>query len=488
MANSDKNVLITPNRGLSGLPEIAITGAGNSTVTLTVPDSSTGTLEFKSGINTIFAVNSNTSGESFSVAAKNNSNLPSLLVSDTLSDITFQSDVTCNKFVTLPSIGSTTATVLGSGDEGQIVYDNCTKVPKLFNGKTWLDIGRPEIIKDQDTLVLYFDPQNPRCYWRNNIHRGWTDYQSNSANYEVISHNSVKLKDTSTGWIGYYLAQIPSTGRWYFTFTAWSDSGGSQLVLDNDGVNDNTYNATYTLQTYKQTFTSYYDVNTTGEIRQFLRRNSGGNIYVSNVCYYTQNSLVNLATGPKAGTILRASLNNGVSYEEDDGALWFDGANDSCSFDTFILGNGNTPWTASVWIKTYTLVDGLGLGSIFSNSSGGPVYSMMGVNQGKPVYWTYYDAAWQKKLGTTYVSDGKWHQITWVQYSNYTMHIYVDGVIDSFHANTTSGNNNPIDRMGSSWSGFYNGAIGQVMVYRSRSLTNSEVLRNFNATRWRYRI
>jgi len=487
MANLDKNIVITPNRNLSGLPNISITGFGNSSINLTVPDSTTGTLEFRSGITTVFSVNSVISGETFSIAAKNNSNLPSLLVSSTSSDVTFQSDIICKQFVTLPSVGSATNTFLSQGDEGQIVYDKCSKVPKLSNSTVWLDIGRPEIIKDPNTLLLHFDPQNPKSYWRNNIHQGWLDYQSQQANYEVISHNSVKIKDTSTNWIGYYDINQLSTGRWYLTFTAWADTGGSTMVLDNDGINDNQFNASYTLQTYKQTFTSFYDVNTTGNLRMFFRRTGGGNIYLSNVCYYSQNSLDNLANGSAAATVLRGTLNNGVSYEENDGALWFDGSNDSCSFNTFTLGNGNIAWTVSTWVKTYTLVDGLGQGPIFSNSSGGPVYSSLGVNQGKISYWTYY-GGWFQKLGTTYVADGKWHQLTWVQYTNSTMDMYVDGVHDSFHPTTPSGNNNPIDRMGSSWAAFFNGAIGQVLIYKNKSLTASEVARNFNATRWRYRI
>lgn len=78
MANSDKNILITPNTNLSGLPEISITGAGNSTMTLTVPDSTTGTLEFRSGINTVFSVDSDFSAETFIVS--DTSDLPILEV------------------------------------------------------------------------------------------------------------------------------------------------------------------------------------------------------------------------------------------------------------------------------------------------------------------------------------------------------------------------------------------------------------------------
>jgi len=58
MANSDKNIIITPNTNLSGTPQIEFTGAGNSSIIMSIPDSSTGTVELRSGINTIFSVDS----------------------------------------------------------------------------------------------------------------------------------------------------------------------------------------------------------------------------------------------------------------------------------------------------------------------------------------------------------------------------------------------------------------------------------------------
>ena len=48
MANSDKNILITPNTGESALPKIEVTGADNATKTLTINDD--GTISFDSNI------------------------------------------------------------------------------------------------------------------------------------------------------------------------------------------------------------------------------------------------------------------------------------------------------------------------------------------------------------------------------------------------------------------------------------------------------
>jgi len=479
MANSDKNIVITPNVGLSGLPEIEFTGAGNSSISVTIPDSATGTLEFRSGINTIFAVDGSTEG--FSIPSRENANIHSAIIPQD-GNVEINANVTLNDQLTLPAIGSTYSGMVNPpGEAGQIYYDNVLKTPMMSNGKHWMTLARPEIIQDPNTLLLHLDPANYKCYYRDNIHQSWQDYSSNQANYEVLSHNSVKLKNTYTSWIGRYYANVPSTGRWYISFTHWSDSNGSVFVLDNDGANNNGFNRNLTSYKYKQTYTSYYDMTETGSSYHYFRRDSGGNIYISNVSFYRNNTMYNLASGRVGEGVETVALNNGVSYEEDDGALHFNG--NYGSFSTFNMGNGNSDYTFSVWVKT---ISG---GHIISNSSGGPVTGIFGINNGK--MWNYhYNGSWQSKFGNTYIQDGRWHQLTWVGYNdgNQSSDWYVDGVLDSSHTGVYYTNSNPLDRLGGSWSGYYYGAMGQILVYQNRALTASEILRNFNATRWRYRV
>jgi hypothetical protein len=171
-----------------------------------------------------------------------------------------------------------------------------------------------------------------------------------------------------------------------------------------------------------------------------------------------------------------------------DGTFSFNGTTDYLSIPNTQLGNGNIAWTVSCWIKTTTAVNALGLGSVLSNISGGPVYSMMGVNSGKIVYWTYQNSAWAQKLGIgKTVNDGNWHMLTWVNYSNNTMDMYVDGLLDSNVANSTSGNNNPVDVIGRSWAGYFPGSIASLTRY-NRALSATEVQQNFAALRGRYGI
>jgi hypothetical protein len=178
---------------------------------------------------------------------------------------------------------------------------------------------------------------------------------------------------------------------------------------------------------------------------------------------------------------------NSLTYASD-GTISFNGTTNNLTIPTISLGNGNLPWTVSAWVRTTTNASALGHGSVMSNQSGGPVYSMMGVNSGKIVYWTYQNSAWAQKLGVgPNVNDNVWHMLTWVNNSNNTMAMYVDGVLDSNVADSTSGNNNPIDMIGSSWSAKFAGSIGSIQVYNV-ALTAAQVAQNFAAYRTRYSV
>jgi hypothetical protein len=181
------------------------------------------------------------------------------------------------------------------------------------------------------------------------------------------------------------------------------------------------------------------------------------------------------------------TLNNGVGYStSNSGYLIFDGSNDSVTTPTINLGNGNIAWTVTAWVRTSTTANSLGQGSVLSNSSGGPVYSMMGINNGKIVYWTYQNSDWAKKLGVgTTVNNNAWHFLAWSNHSNYTMDMYVDGALDSNVGNSTSGNNNPVNMIGASWAGYLPGDIAQIYIY-DRDLSTSQILQNFNAQKSRF--
>jgi len=68
MANSDKNIVITPNIGQAGLPTLALTGQGNIPISLKVLDDAFGTISFQTSSGTqLFSVNNSTTGSIFSI-------------------------------------------------------------------------------------------------------------------------------------------------------------------------------------------------------------------------------------------------------------------------------------------------------------------------------------------------------------------------------------------------------------------------------------
>jgi hypothetical protein len=204
----------------------------------------------------------------------------------------------------------------------------------------------------------------------------------------------------------------------------------------------------------------------------------------------------NMASYPGSGTSWfsltsnsrTATLNNGPTYNNstNGGFITFDGSNDSATFTTFTLGNGELPWTIMAWVRTTTGADGLGQGPILSNSSGGPVYSALSINQGKITYWTYFNG-WFRIMGSTTVNNNRWNFLCWVQKNNYYMDMYVNSILDHSNGYTPSGNNNPIDIMGASWAAPFNGSIGSVMVYNT-TLSASQILQNYNSTRHRFGV
>ena len=102
MANSDKNIVITPNRNQSAQPEIDFTGFGNTTISLKVLDDSYGTLSFEGSAGQLFAITNNlTVGSIFSVSDV--SGIPSI-------DVNANGNVSLGAYTSNVAIGLTNAT------------------------------------------------------------------------------------------------------------------------------------------------------------------------------------------------------------------------------------------------------------------------------------------------------------------------------------------------------------------------------------------
>ena len=210
----------------------------------------------------------------------------------------------------------------------------------------------------------------------------------------------------------------------------------------------------------------------------------------------------NVVSYPGSGTSVKnltgtvnGTLYNSPTYKPElGGYMTFDGTNDYMELIggnyAITLGDGNSPWTVNAWIRTTTTANGLGSGPILTNSNGGPVYSMLGVNDGRMVYWVYPSNinSWKSFNGNITVTDGNWHLLTWVQNTGYSMNMYVDGILDSTVSPTNAGNNNPVDRIGGSFAGaYFNGDIGEVQI-NTKAFDSADVIQQYTSTKLRYQI
>jgi hypothetical protein len=208
----------------------------------------------------------------------------------------------------------------------------------------------------------------------------------------------------------------------------------------------------------------------------------GGNL----ISYYTGSS----TTYDMLNTGVNGTLQNGVGYSGNYGGYWsFDGTDDRILLSSSItLGNGDTNWTVTAWIRTIALDNGLTANPILSNTNGGPIYGSFDTTQGYQTYWAYPSNInnWKQFQGNIFVADGEWHMLTYVNKSNYTMDFYVDGVYDTTVSPTNVSNNNPLDVIGGGLGTSFDGSIGMVQVNKGTAMNASQVSQQYGATRGRF--
>ena len=155
----------------------------------------------------------------------------------------------------------------------------------------------------------------------------------------------------------------------------------------------------------------------------------------------------------------------------------FNGNNDAeVSLNSSItLGNG--AWTVNVWVNG----DSLNNYNILSNNNSSAVTNAFGFHTNKICYY-HYNGSWQTRYGNSTLSTGKWYMLTWVNYSNSTMKMYVNGVPDSSTFSSTTTNGGPVNAIGRNWSTEFDGKLSSLYIY-NKSFTDSEIGELFNSTR-----
>jgi len=141
MANSDKNILITPNKNSSSQPEIAFTGAGNSTFSSRASDTSG--LNFVVGsATTAFSIDhdlgspTSLSNKKILYSVSDQTSSP-LFAAQENGDVYLKPNngaVKVSNSIRLPEFFSNN---FPNGTEGQLIYDKTNKVVRVFDGVNW---------------------------------------------------------------------------------------------------------------------------------------------------------------------------------------------------------------------------------------------------------------------------------------------------------------------------------------------------------------
>ena len=346
----------------------------------------------------------------------------------------------------------------------------------------------PDIV--DDGLVFAMDAGSERTYPRNNLGVAWVDYGGGlAAGYYSIVNSiqpySILLNTTYSSWLGYFGLTVPSAEDYTLMFDYVADAT-SVLILDNDGVDDNNWNATINVTTSVQTYNVTKAVSTTGAINFFIARNSGGNITVSNFRFFKSAPAFNIINSDEG------TLTNGVGFSTDNGGLWdFDGVNDYVDAGDI---NPTTAQTLSAWVKLDLIPS--------SQSSSYPqiigkrdvdlqrAYFFSFQKSINKVYWEIKDNA-----GTYFTltsSKNSWTTTEWycidVTFKGSTglAQIYINGILD----NSTTWSLSYVPQTtatcriggGSYW---LDGKISTVKIYDT-ALTSTELLQNYNAQKSRF--
>lgn len=345
----------------------------------------------------------------------------------------------------------------------------------------------PRIVTDG--LVLALDSGNVKSVPKTNLIASWTDYASSQAYYDVTGPYSITLKTGNPTWVGYYPATVSSTGKYVLTFKYYQIDSLGSLTLDNDGIMDNAYNGVISpaLNT-EQIFTKVVDVNTTGLIQFFLRRNSGGNIYIKDISFFKlETTWSDLSGNNQNGSMIFGY--NGLN----GGCASFDGTSTS---GNIIASSTNilTTFTAEAWFNQLGSSSG-GFHALFQKEggfSGGAVYGLRCNDASTPygMICTGPNSSEAKNIfATSIIPNNRWFHLVLTQDSSYTAKIYVDGILENTRTDIGAFpyqiSSNISIGIGDSRRA--NGLLPIIRVY-NKALTAEEIQQNFNALRGRFGI
>ena len=348
--------------------------------------------------------------------------------------------------------------------------------------------GGPDIV--DDGLVFAVDAGSERTYPRNNLGVAWVDYGNSLAlgRYSIVNNiqpYSILLNTTYNSWVGYFGLTVPSAEDYTIMFDYVADATSS-MYLDNDGVDNNNWNATIAVTTSVQTYNVTKAVTTTGAINFFTKRVSGGNITISNFRFFKSAPAFNIINNESC------TLINDVSFSTNNGGTWgFDGV------DQYIHGVSQTysffgGATVEQIIKPTAINRQQGffnLSEAGGAPSGGSIYINFWMSTNNLMRWEVIGdqtSTYSTITATTAVEVGKYYHFVGV-FNGSTTTIYVNGVAET----TQTMGNQPSSVTSRVEIGRYSAtypSASEIAVTRfyNQPLTAAEVLQNYNAQKNRF--
>jgi len=362
MANSDKNIVITPNKNQSAQPEIDFTGFGNTTISLKVLDDSYGTLSFEGSAGQLFSISNNlTAGSIFSV--NDVSGIPSI-------DVNANGNVSLGAYSSNVAIGHTRATsklhVLGNSlfTSGITTISNLSSTNGVFSNINSSGITTAAVlvagngtalgssplvvngtVGDNDSQLLIKKPSQSSfgvLAWNGEIYLSSnTYYQDGSWVQSAPSgDNDNQLFALSPGSGVKWYASNNGTSSWNVAsdLLLWNDSGVWQRPL----ANTLTISSPLTGTSYNNSSAVTIGINATsantanfvvqrdgsgnfsaGTITATLSGNSTTATTASNLSGFTNSNSSNPITADSVTNNGLAYVNTNISlYSQTDGALY----------------------------------------------------------------------------------------------------------------------------------------------------------------------
>jgi hypothetical protein len=347
---------------------------------------------------------------------------------------------------------------------------------------------------------MYYDMNNTKKSWKGmpvtNLFGDIVNYAGLNSYWFLLDNNTnyFLISSSYNSWCMNFVCTLAASTQYTLSFEYKTASAGT-LVIDNDGVDDNTWNATINTTSDWQTYTFTRTEITAGVMTLYFRRNTGGDIEVRNVQIEANSFASGFVKGTRSTTqaIVDLTGNNtltatNLTYNSNN-TFSFNGTNSWLESPTSTVFDSQTI-TMESWNKpTATSQSGFLFEKGQVNTQYSNFYDISGTFYFRIAGLTPLDLTF---AAATYITAGQWNHIV-CTYGAGIKTIYVNGVQIIQQTGVTgtlaTGNiNQYIGKYGSAAINYpFNGQIGQSRVY-NRALTASEVTQNFNAHRRGYGI